>query len=140
MVGSYTFTGNETWIDSGSAKQSDCIASLVKPVTNTTDIGNILAPNLVRTSSYNLYSGSVTSGIAIHSNGNIRVGASDVSSLTGKTIYFELANPSTPTLHDPIPNIPCEDGTTVTAVTPQTDLVNAIDVPSTIAYMTKISS
>ena len=54
------------------------------------------------------------------------------------TVNFALATPSTTTLHDPIPNIPCEDGTTITAVTPQTDLVNAIDVPSTIAYMTKI--
>ena len=61
-----------------------------------------------------------------------------IAKLNGVMLYYEKATPSTPTLHDPIPNIPCEDGTTITAVTPQTDLVNAIDVPSTIAYMTKI--
>lgn len=57
----------------------------------------------------------------------------------GDKIYYELESESI-TDCDPIQNIPCEDGTTVQAVTPQTDLVNSIDVPSTIAYMTKISS
>ena len=60
------------------------------------------------------------------------------TAMTGRKLRYELASPPTPTLHDPIPNIPCEDGTTITAITPQNDLVNAIDVPSTIAYMTKI--
>lgn len=56
----------------------------------------------------------------------------------GQKVLYEVVESTY--LHDPIPNIPCEDGTTITAITPQTDLVNAIDVPSTIAYMTKISS
>ena len=56
----------------------------------------------------------------------------------GHNVLYEVAESTS--LHDPISNIPCEDGTTVQAVTPQTDLVNSIDVPSTIAYMTKISS
>lgn len=60
--------------------------------------------------------------------------------LQGKYLNYQLATIPDPTYADPIPNLPCEDGTTITAVTPQTDLVNAIDVPSTIAYMTKISS
>ena len=59
--------------------------------------------------------------------------------LNGVMLYYEIA---TETITDvaPFPNIPCENGTSVTAITPQTDLVNAIDVPSTIAYMTKIAS
>lgn len=60
------------------------------------------------------------------------------SAMNGVMLYFEKATEVVTTSSDFIPNFPCEDGTTVTAVTPQTDLVNAIDVPSTIAYMTKI--
>ena len=62
------------------------------------------------------------------------------TSMNGVIIYYELATPSVTLHNDPIPNFPCEDGTTITAITPQTDLVNAIDVPNTIAYMTKIAS
>lgn len=54
------------------------------------------------------------------------------------TVYFAKATPITTLHNDPIPNFPSEDGTTITAITPQTELVNAIDVPNTIAYMTKI--
>ena len=54
------------------------------------------------------------------------------------TVYYKKASEVVNTYFDTIPNFPCEDGTTFTAITPQTDLVNAIDVPTTIAYMTKI--
>lgn len=54
-------------------------------------------------------------------------------------IYFELDTLPDPTYGDPIPNIPCEDGSTIMANTPQTEIVNAIDVPSTIGYSTKIA-
>ena len=61
-----------------------------------------------------------------------------IEKLDGVYAFYELATLPDPTYGDPIPNFPCEDGSTIMANTPQADIVNAIDVPSTIAYMTQI--
>lgn len=136
IVGSYTFTGNENWtigdgyvytpvgeaiLPQDAVLGSQCLTDVPNATATIANGGAKRVALTLDTSTYN--------------------NKEKVQALvTGRNLYYALAYPSTPTLHDPIPNIPCEDGTTITAVTPQTDLVNAIDVPSTIAYMTKISS
>lgn len=62
-----------------------------------------------------------------------------INKLDGIYAFYELATLPDPTYGDPIPNFPCEDGSTITAITPQTDVENAVDVPSTIGYSTKIA-
>ena len=95
-VGSYTFTGSETWSQSnnGYLTTQSAITSIIKKVSQNSDVGNLLCSLLVTTSASKLYNGSSTSGVAVDTNGSIWISSSDysnVSSLTGKTIYFELA-------------------------------------------------
>lgn len=150
IVGSYTFTGNETGYSSASVGRVylSVVTQIIKIPSSRNDKANILCAGWIPIDDNHLESNSMQ--ISVGASGHIgfcltkTTEAGSVDALKAylqsheTTIYFELATPSTPTLHDPIPNIPCEDGTTITAITPQTDLVNSIDVPSTIAYMTKI--
>ena len=137
MVGAYTFTGNEVWNVYGSGWYAELLGDApAKSVSSNVLPTNVITDTGLPIATRDAINGG-SDGISIT---NITVIVSDKTGLTGKKIYYELATLPDPTYADPIPNIPCEDGTTITAVTPQTDLVNAIDVPSTIAYMTKISS
>jgi len=147
IVGSYKFTGTEN-LEYTSQRWRIQISGIKRAATGAS-IGNLSLATYLATSTSVLSSDKSQRYVAVDNSSDYvylvnpnALNSSDLATmqanLTGKTLYFENANPSTPTLHDPIPNIPCEDGTTVQAVTPQTDLVNSIDVPSTIAYMTKI--
>lgn len=157
VSGTYTFDGTENYASEATSstgvyrQRIDFGFALAKECLNTTP-ANISFPLYKTISANESYNMSAGAGIALlydasklyvadpnFTGNDATTRANFKQHIYGKTIYFELAN-ETVTLHDPIPNIPCEDGTTVQAVTPQTDLVNAIDVPSTIAYMTKISS
>ena len=101
-IGSYTFDGTETWTTNGSSKTTQALASVIKSV-GTSVVPNILCPVLIPTTGQSLYNGSVASGIGQNDYG-VRVGSNDVALLTGVTIYFELATPTTesvtPTLNN----------------------------------------
>lgn len=147
IVGSYTFTGNETVYGGTNGNfNTPALGSLAKFPSSSSVKANIVFEGYVtRTAakvndmdspmSVGAYQDTVT-----FYNPSVTSTAEAKAELAGKTIYFESATPTTSLHNDPIPNFPTEDGTTITAITPQTDLVNAIDVPNTIAYMTKISS
>jgi hypothetical protein len=152
-IGGQVNLGNLNWsspITSANAyrMRSSDLRSLVKKPTGYSTVANILCARYASISATDTYLEKM--GIAIDVEGDVIVYDPSYNTNTsmdafktamnGVMLYYELATPSTPTLHDPIPNFPCEDGTTITAITPQTELVNAIDVPSTIAYMTKINS
>ena len=103
-VGSYTFTGEESWNSYGGTNtyyltNTSFLIPNIKPVANNNNIPNITCDVLVATSPYDLYlNGATKSGISINSSGTIQIGAIDyanISNLTGKTIYFELAEPTT---------------------------------------------
>ena len=108
-------------------------------------VGDIICARYTAVSADDTWQGNKV-GIAVNGSGG-QISVYDPSysdadtfktAMDGVMLYFLRAT-ETVTYGDPIPNFPCEDGTTVTAITPQTELVNAIDVPSTIAYMTKAS-
>ena len=111
-----------------------------------TVVDSISLASLIWTESGGVYSATVngmkSNGAVLCDKYGVSVSGTTISITTSSsptgTLYFEKATPTSTTSDTPIPNFPCEDGTTITAVTPQTELVNAIDVPSTIAYMTKI--
>ena len=90
-IGTYTFTGSETWIAYGDGYVcADLIASA--PAKNI--LGNVL-PNcnsdvLQAKERNDIYAGS--DGISVDV-GNVYV--SDTTNLTGKTLYYELAEPTT---------------------------------------------
>ena len=136
------------YIHTGGFLTSNGINSVIKKPANNSILANISTPIYNTITADALYGRTIDKAIACPQTGAVWINDTNITSadidanhkvakLNGVILRFESINP-TFTLHDPIPNIPCEDGTTVTAVTPQTDLVNAIDVPSTIAYMTKI--
>ena len=97
-IGSYTFTGSESWSSSsGSNYYITVIQTNVKKPSNNNTIANILCPTLEATTANDLYFGTKTSGIAIADDGVLCIGSDDyanVSNLTGKTLYFELATPT----------------------------------------------
>lgn len=139
VVGSYTFDGTETWNNYGANGKMTTISGIVARSVSS----NVMPTNIITDINLPLNTrdaiGGGSDGIQITGTSpTSTIIISDSSLATaGKKICFELAT-ETVTYVDPIPNFPVEDGTTVQAITPQTDLVNAIDVPSTIAYMTKI--
>lgn len=101
-IGSYTFTGNETWTKNSNGYQSSIsgFSDLVKrPLANNVIFSNqINSAGLKGTSPDRLYVGTEVSGIGIATNGDVWIGSDDyanISNLTGKTIYFELATPTT---------------------------------------------
>ena len=148
VVNKYTFTGTEVWENRGQNAAGKDVYSL--------DVGSII-PYWYNGNAKFLYNHGIdlgaTSGInvvlsrtdtygllflmSIGQRYLYAVGLS-LSELSSLVCYYQPETLPDPTYADPIPNFPCEVGTTVQAVTPQTDLVNTIDVPSTIAYMTKI--
>jgi len=95
-VGTYTFTGEETWETLGEqgAKSCNVISSLSKGASGSS-VANVLCPILIAETFNNIYYGNNTNGIAISSAGLIVVNTNQVSNLTGKTIYYELATPTT---------------------------------------------
>lgn len=101
-IGSYTFTGSESWSTSGNGKVAiiDGLSELIRLPSANSDVFSWQINNagLVATSATKLYSGAMTSGIGVNDTGAIFIGADDyanISNLTGKTIYFELATPTT---------------------------------------------
>lgn len=133
-LGSYTFTGLESWVPYVNSLQYDGLASIIKIVSNNV-FANIVSDVLVRCKAEQLYDGSVESGISVTDAGKIRVGANDVSKLTGKTILFELAIPNSDdtTTYAPVLNNYLktkEEGVI------QTSKTDPIDDGFTIGYLT----
>ena len=95
-IGTYTFTGQETWETLGEqgAKSCNVISSLSKGASGSS-VANVLCPILIAETFNNIYYGNNTNGIAISSTGLIVVNTNQVNNLTGKTIYYELATPTT---------------------------------------------
>ena len=90
-VGSYTFTGNETWTSYGSGYET----SVLQDQKAKDVLGNI-KPNAISSTYLEIkdrnaiYSG--TSGISVYLQ---KIFVSNTSNLTGKTIYYELDKPTT---------------------------------------------
>lgn len=100
-VVSYTFTGNEVWnaYASGYTANITGVSNLVKKASANSEVFSWQINNagLKATSGNELYTGRDTSGIAVITNGNIFIGRDDyanISNLVGKTIVFELAEPT----------------------------------------------
>ena len=96
-VGSYTFTGSEVWSNYGNyGKMVDVLtgkeATSISSSTQTTNIFN--DAGLIPTSRDNVGNIENYNGIALNGK-TILVSASAISSLTGKTINYELATPAT---------------------------------------------
>ena len=110
------------------------IPDIKRPADNWTAIA-ILHP-VYRSIAYGTYVSSTDeTACSVDTSGGLHFVTDNPTGI----LYYALATGDVHTYDDFIPNFPCEDGTTITAITPQTELVNAIDVPSTIAYMTKAS-
>lgn len=130
-IGSYTFTGNETWNTYENCKYTTVIASSVKWSASANVVGNILCPTLVRNSVNELrLNGATLSGIAIGVDGAIAIGEIDyanIASLTGKTILFELATPDPVTQLTPVldPFIEVEGGGTIRPIQTQTTQIDS---------------
>ena len=97
-IGTYTFTGNEQWIRSGS---SSAYYSYIAQVSTkikanaANKVANIVCEVLQAVTGNALYTGSAASGIAV-TNNNLWISINDyneISKLTGKTINYELATP-----------------------------------------------
>ena len=92
---SYTFTGNEKWVTWGSGKRAnvtDIPTSVNDPTYGKCEVVNWIANR------GDIYSGANLNGISntqIDSVTNFVVGGNvDVTSLTGKTIYYQPQNPT----------------------------------------------
>ena len=98
-VGSYTFTGNETWSAFGTAFSTP-ITNL-KQTGNSGILGNIICDSLSVVKQDNIP--GIDRTIAVRSNANqvivyissITSGSAMASEMAGKTIHFELATPTT---------------------------------------------
>jgi hypothetical protein len=99
-IGSYTFTGNETFVDYAGAGKSLAIQLQgAKGVANNNIVGNIVW-ELGGTTYVNNINNSPEFTIAIGDAGLLYISTTKTSSelataLTGKTIYYELATPQT---------------------------------------------
>lgn len=96
-IGSYTFTGEETWTANGEGY-----------LWNNTNInakhgawnrsGNMICQTVSVSNHSDLYNGVVTNGICIDEDGKIAIGGDTYTDratlITGKTIFFELATPT----------------------------------------------
>lgn len=96
--GSYTFTGNEVWTKCNHAYYSNIsgVSSIIKGVPANT-VPNIICESLIAKKADRLYTyGETETGIGTAPNGTIWIAEltyQNISSLTGKTIVFELAEP-----------------------------------------------
>ena len=142
-----SFTSDYKYVNSSCYDYSEnvYVDGVMKRKDNTV-VDSISLASLIWTESGGVYSATVSgmksNGAILCDKYEVSVSGTTISITTSSsptgTLYYEKATP-TETINDtPIPNFPVEDGTTITAITPQTELVNAIDVPNTIAYMTKI--
>ena len=96
-VGTYTFTGNESWLSFGSVGAYYCAN-----VISGASVGYASSPNMIIganiniTNTMNVVEVGTTNSIA--TNGTNVYATGDVyQSLVGKTIYYELATEPTPT-------------------------------------------
>lgn len=98
-VGKYTFTGNETWARFDNKNVYVCnIIPNVKKVPNNNTIPNIIADK-IEVKTFNTFyndTDGVNTGFSISSLGVACIGKGtydNISTLTGSTIYYELAEP-----------------------------------------------
>lgn len=96
-IGTYTFTGNETWLATGSGYiyYTFAIENSIYNEATTSNIGNVRCGSLAAMS-FDTLNQSGSSGIATTGK-RICISASDyanLSSLVGKTIDYELATPT----------------------------------------------
>lgn len=125
-LGSYTFDGTETWVGwSSDASFCNELQTLIKPASSN----GVAYENMVTDSGLSIVSANTTGasgGIAVTTGGAFLCANSARSSLTGKTIYFELATPSADTPLTPIldPFIEVEGGGSIMAIQSQTEKID----------------
>ena len=140
-LGEYTFDGTEAWEErstSGGAYYMywNGLASTIKAVASSSDLGDIFSVDYVPNSQANVYAG--TNGIAIGTDGSIRVydpsyntlssASAFATHMTGKTISYALASPNPNSqATDPMPDpfIKVEGGGTIKAVQSQTTQIDS---------------
>ena len=103
QMGSYTFTGNETWTRVGTSYGTSVLDGLVKYLSDNNQIINALIVGFTPDTANNVYAGTTNntiSGISASNPNRIRIYSSSIDSQTdaqnatrGKTIVFELATP-----------------------------------------------
>lgn len=108
-IGSYTFTGNETWEEySVSRYRCTVIASLVKAPSSANNVANIKCAGFTAVNKGNVE--GYSDGIAIDNDGSLFIHKpSDITSvataqsyMAGKTINYELKTPVTITFDTPL--------------------------------------
>lgn len=133
VVGSYTFTGNETWV-----RETAGAIYIFRSALTGKKVGldNLLMSGYVTTdvaSSSAMPDKSVrghatSPTMLLFRDDSFNDATSFAQSLAGRTIYFGIAN-ETITDCEPLRSFPISDYCTVEPITPQTELVNRIDVP-----------
>lgn len=145
-IGNYTFTGNEVW-NAGSSGYGWAIYNFVSLVGAKPNTNNTLKPNLLSTlyktdTPNNITGQSVDKAISYNASGSLLVrdtsitSASDMASaIAGKTIYFELATPTTETIATGLTfdkvSFPMEKGGSIEAVYEEVPPTASVD------FMTK---
>jgi len=142
-MGDYTFTGNESWLQSSHCYIMQGFLSNVKlPSTpNYYWKANILFAKLITSSWQSLSDGSHTSGIALtFDEGKVVISENDyanISSLTGQTLLYELATPITVDISDILDNDDVigllESGGTITFENDE-----KYNLPSNVTYLVEV--
>lgn len=117
-IGSYTFTGSEIWSAYGAGKRTNITGAIAKIISDSVvpnAFSDILLPIVYRDA---IGLGSAGISITGDSNGSVIIISDSSLATNGKTIYFELATPTTEQL-EPIqnPTILTESGGTISAQT-----------------------
>lgn len=139
MVGSYTFTGNEsmTYNSTYGFVNFQGLSSVIKPTSGSSAVANVLMADYVAGSVLNCEDASYNLIVAVNTSGVVRIkntswtSESDaVTALTGKVLNYELATPTTESI-DPVPYnfLEVEGGGTVETTQEQTPVIdNCLDV------------
>lgn len=92
-IGTYTFTGNESWTAGSNGYYSSVLQDNLAKSIGYSDKANVTSDaGLVATSRGNIVDGVITDGISVTDN---LIYVSNNAGLAGKTIYYELAEPTT---------------------------------------------
>ena len=137
-LGSYTFTGSETWSAYGAGKRTNITGVIAKIISDSVvpkAFSDILLPIVYRDA---IGLGSAGISITGDSNGSVIIISDSSLATNGKTIYFELATPTTEQL-TPIPDnyVKVEPNGTIETVQTQSPKV---DGAMTVTYTNKVTA
>lgn len=95
-IGTYTFTGSETFYDGGTYHTCNIITNVVKKPSNNGVKANVVADFAMTEPVNEIYTSRNLNCVAVQNDGIFWIGGDiDVATLAGKTIYYELDTPTT---------------------------------------------